>query len=259
MFEASNISFQVGSKQILQDVSLKLSPGKVLAVAGPNGAGKSTLLKAFSGELNPRHGSVTLDQVALKDWPPLKLARRRAVMSQHSKVNFHFSAIEVVLIGRSPHQEGRLETTQDWELAYFAMKQTGVEHLAQRPFPVLSGGEQQRVQLARALVQIWDDLATHPKYLLLDEPTASLDLSHQHQTLRLARELAESGAGVLAILHDLNLVARYADEVMLMLEGKSVVRGKPAEVLTEDIIEKVFEVKVAVRDDPDAGIVVMVL
>lgn len=259
MFEASNISFQIGKKRILNDVSLRLAPGKVTAVAGPNGAGKSTLLKVFSGEISPTHGAVTLDQVTLKNWQPLQLAMRRAVMSQHSKVNFHFSAIEVVLIGRSPHQEGRLETTQDWELAYSAMKQTGVEHLAERPFPVLSGGEQQRVQLARALVQIWSEQVTSPRYLLLDEPTASLDLSHQHQTLRLARELAESGVGVLAILHDLNLVARYADEVMLLAEGRSLASGKPDEVLTEETIEKVFEVKVAVRRDPEAGIVVMVL
>jgi ABC-type hemin transport system ATPase subunit len=182
MLAAHHVTLRVGRKALLNDVSLAFNPGEVLALIGPNGAGKSTLLKAVAGELTPTTGVVELEQKPLAAWSLQERARRRAVLPQHSMLDFPFTVLEVVLLGRSPHGGGA--SVHDHYIARQALAAVEAAHLEQRLYPTLSGGERQRVQLARVLAQIWEPLPDGTaRYLLLDEPTASLDLAHQHATL----------------------------------------------------------------------------
>lgn len=247
-FEARQISVTIGAARLLDQVSLCLEAGRLVVVLGANGAGKSTLLKALSGDIAVSSGAILLDGKALGEWRPAELARRRAVLPQDSTLNFPFSAFEVVLMGRIPHCKG-IEGERDRQIAYAALERVGVVELAQRAYTTLSGGERQRVQLARVLAQIWEgDQQT--RFLLLDEPTASLDLAHQHSTLAIARQFAGQGVGVLAILHDLNLAARYADHVLILKAGRVLAEGTPQATLTAEIIETAFETPVIVIPHP---------
>lgn len=243
MFEAKNVSYSVGTKKILDDVSIELKAGETLALLGANGAGKSTLLKALCGDIKLNSGEVKLENRHLWEWDYHELARKRAILLQHSNLNFPFTVQEVTLLGRNPHIRGS-ESQKDLEIVENALKLVDAEHLANQSFPTLSGGEQQRVHLARVLAQIWEKPKDSTRYLLLDEPTSSLDLAHQHLTLQTARRFANEGAGVLMVLHDLNLAAQYADKVMIMQKGKKVAFGTPKDVLTKEIIQEVFGIEV---------------
>ncbi|QUW03927.1 heme ABC transporter ATP-binding protein [Chloracidobacterium validum] len=253
MLEARQIGVAWGGKPLLDQVSVKFVPGEVTALLGPNGAGKSTLLKVLSGDLAPTQGAVYLDGRPLASWSLLERARRRAVLPQESSLAFPFTAFEVVLLGRAPHVALR-ETPQDAEIARQAMKQTSTEHLAGRSYPSLSGGERQRVQFARSLAQIWDALPDGAaRWLLLDEPTASLDLAHQYEAMAVARQLAQDGVGVIVVLHDLNLAAYAADYVVLLERGRVAAEGRPEEVLTAERIRLVFGLEVLVSRHPRHG------
>ena len=252
MIEGRGISFTVGGKQILQDLTLALRSAEVLAVIGPNGAGKSTVSRVLSGEVEPSVGEVSMNNRPLRDWPLRERAKVRAVLPQHSSLQFAFRVIDVVMMGRSPHNS--TFDRHDMEIAQAALKKADVSHLADRLFPGLSGGERQRVHMARVLAQIWDPNKDNARYLLLDEPTSALDLSHQHSTLAIARDLADKqGVGVLIVLHDLNLAALYADRIALMQSGKLKRLGTPTEVLQADIVEEVFEIPVTVNAHPLSG------
>ncbi|MCQ3978193.1 MAG: heme ABC transporter ATP-binding protein [Anaerolineae bacterium] len=247
--ETLDVSFKIGVKTLLQNISLAIEPGQVVAVVGPNGAGKSTLLKILSGDLPPSAGKVLLQGKPLAGWPLPERARMRAVLPQQSRLQFPFTALEVVLMGRMPHTSGR-ESRRDYEIAWAALAAADVSHLAGRLYPTLSGGEQQRVQLARVLAQIWEVPPQGQRYLLLDEPTTSLDLRHQGNTLKIVCDFAHNGVGVLAILHDLNLAAQYADRIMLLREGRSIALGVPGEVLTPALIQAVFDLPVVTLSHP---------
>lgn len=247
MLEGQHLTFRIGGKTLVEDVSLKIAPGEIVAIVGANGAGKSTLLKLLCGDLHPERGDVLLAGKPLASWSKRDLARVRAVLPQSSPLNFSFSALEVVLMGRSPHIRG-IESEQDRAIAQAALEAARVEHLAARSYLTLSGGEQQRVQLARVLVQIWGD--TGARYLLLDEPTNNLDLAHQHGTLAIASNFAQRGVGVLAILHDLNLAAQYADHILIMKAGRALAYGTPNTVFTQSIIRDAFDVAVTIMPHP---------
>jgi iron complex transport system ATP-binding protein len=252
MLTAWEVSIHMADRPLVDSVSLSVAPGEVLALLGPNGAGKSTLLKALIGERTLTSGSVQMNAKPLASWSLKQRARRRAVLPQHSNVSFPFTALEVVLMGRSPHGSG--ESIADQRIAHQALATTEVAHLSERLYPTLSGGERQRVQLARVLAQIWQPLATHePRYLLLDEPTANLDLPHQHATLRLAQQFAQQEVGVLAVLHDLNLAAEYADRVAILRQGRLEAKGTPVEVLTPEILSRTFDMPVMVIPHPVLG------
>jgi iron complex transport system ATP-binding protein len=239
---------QVGSAVLLKEVSVNVRPGEVVAVVGPNGAGKTTLLRLMSGEWNPSSGSVLLDGRPLQEYPLEHMARQRAVMPQESTLAFDFSVLEVVLLGRTPHKTGQAHNV---DVACRAMQAAGVIHMADRRYQTLSGGERQRVHLARALAQIWDAPGDGRScYLLLDEPTASLDLAFQHHVLSIARRCAAEGAGVMAVLHDLNLAAQYADRIAVLSGGQLVADGPADETLTADIIEQAFDIQVIVTAHP---------
>ncbi|MBW4696286.1 MAG: heme ABC transporter ATP-binding protein [Aphanocapsa lilacina HA4352-LM1] len=252
MLKAEGVGVHLGGRWLLEQVSLEAIPGEVIAIIGPNGAGKSTLLKTLAGEIRPTRGSVSMAGKPLADWPARERACVRAVLPQSSTLAFAFRAFEVVLMGRTPHSRG-LEGERDRHIAREAMAAAGVAHLTERLYPTLSGGERQRVQLARVLAQIWEAPPDSPRYLLLDEPTASLDLTHQHGTLVVARGFARQGAAVITVLHDLNLAAQYADRLALLKDGKLLVVGPPDIVLTAEWIETGFGLQTLVLRHPRLG------
>lgn len=232
-------------RRVLDGVDFDVVAGRIVALVGPNGAGKSTLLAALAGELEPSAGTVELDGRPLTEWAPVEQARRRAVLPQQHTVGFPFTAREVVAMGRAPW--ARTDRQDDDEIRIAAaLAATDVEHLAGRHFPALSGGERARVALARVLAQ---DTAT----LLLDEPTAALDLGHQEQVLQLARARAAAGAAVVVVLHDLGVAAAYADRVAVLESGRIAADGPPREVLTTALLTRVYKHPVDVFDHPVTG------
>jgi len=241
-----------GGATLLDDVSVAVGRGEVVALLGPNGAGKTTLLRALCGELPPAAGDVHLEGRSLSAWSPRDRAARLGVLPQSSRLVFPFTAEQVALLGRTPHVE-RHESARDREIAGLALRRAGVGALARRDYLRLSGGEQQGVQLARVLAQVWDAPAQGGRYLLLDEPTASLDLRLQHALLGLARQLAGQGFGVLVSLHDLNLAAQYADRIALLRGGRLLADGAPPQVLTAERIRRVWGVEASAGPDPRTG------
>ncbi len=250
MIEARELHVRIGAQALLAGVSLELCAGELVAVVGPNGAGKSTLRRVLCGDAEPNAGEVWMDGRPLAAWPLVERARVRAVLPQDSTLNFPFTVLEVVLMGRTPHVRGT-EEPRDYEIARAALNATEAEHLSERVYPTLSGGERQRVQLARVLAQIWEPTPTgDARYLLLDEPTSNLDLAHQHSTLNIARRFTRTGLGALVILHDLNLAAQYADRLIMLKAGRVVAAGPPAQVLTESSIRATFDVPVLITRHP---------
>ncbi|MFS8040813.1 heme ABC transporter ATP-binding protein [Xanthobacter sp. AM33] len=240
MYRAESVSVAAGGRLLVEDASLAVHPGRVTVLVGPNGAGKSTLLKAMSGEHRLASGRVTLDGVAITRLSPLELARRRAVLPQAAEVAFPFTAGEVIAAGLMA-PDGR-----DGARIACLLGEVDLPGFAPRRYDSLSGGERQRVQLARILAQLELTRADAPSYLFLDEPTASLDLAHQLTVLRLARAHADKGGGVLAVLHDLNLAAMVADEIVVLAQGRIRAAGPAGEVISEEVLEAAFGVRVRV-------------
>lgn len=237
MIAARQISRRLGARHIPDRVDADIRPGMVTAIIGPNGAGKSTLLKCLTGTLRPDSGQVLLDGRPMADYALRDLARRRAVLTQGAAVTFPFRAAEIVAMGRAPHGGG---DGADAAIVCQALECADVLPLADRLFPTLSGGERQRVQLARVLAQVW---RREGAYLFLDEPTSELDLKHQHMVLHLIAGLAgEFRMGVCVVMHDLGLVRRYADRVIVLRGGRCVAAGPVAETVTPDIVQRVFDV-----------------
>jgi iron complex transport system ATP-binding protein len=249
MIEMRGVSWLRGGRAIVDDVTLAVRTGEFVALAGPNGAGKSSLLGIATGALAPTSGEVRLGGVPLTRLSLLERAKRRVVVAQHVQLTMPFTAFDVVMMGRSPHIERR-ERECDYLASHAAMIETDTWDFARRNYSTLSGGERQRVQLARALAQIGRP-GEGPCVLMLDEPTSSLDLAHQHRALAVVRKLAARGIAVLCVLHDLNLAARWADRLALMREGRLVADGRPAEVLEERLLERVFDVSVRLLRDPN--------
>jgi iron complex transport system ATP-binding protein len=248
MLEARELTFSYGKHPVLDGVSLRLKPGKLVALLGTNGAGKSTLLKLLTGELHARSGDIRLEDKPLPAWHTRDLAQVRAVLPQEPRLAFNFTVRDVVLMGRTPHIH-RGETLRDREICQQALRRVDLQDFGDRYYLELSGGERQRVHLARVLAQIWEPQEQSPRYLLMDEPVAGLDLAHQHGTLRIARELAAEGVGVLAILHDINLALAYADETVLISGGTVAADGPTAKVLTEERVADVFNVQTILHRD----------
>lgn len=236
----SHIRCERGGKPVLDDVSLALTPGRVLALVGPNGAGKSTLLGVITGDVPVTSGDVTLDGQTLTTWTPREMAQRRSVLLQHNDVAFAFTAREIVAMGRAPWPP----SSDDERHIDEALALCDVEHLAERPYRALSGGERARVSLARVLAQ---DAPT----VLLDEPTAALDLGHQEEVMRIARRLSEDDRAVAVVLHDLSLASAYADDVAVLSRGTLRAFGPPQQVLTPEVISEVYGVEVHQLATPD--------
>lgn len=241
---AEHVVVARNGRRLLDGVSVEVTPGELTCVLGPNGAGKSTLVSVLAGDTRPDVGRVLCHGTRLDAMSDREQARWRGVMAQAQVPVFGFTVADVVAMGWvRDGNERRCRSVVGERL-----RACGIEHLAGRALHTLSGGEQQRVHFARALVQTWrppED--SSPRYLLLDEPTASLDLVHQQRLLALALGEARSGLGVLAVLHDLNLAARYADRIALLAEGRLVHCGPPATVLEADGLSRVYGTSIHVE------------
>lgn len=234
------VSVRFGERTILHDIHLRFVPGTVTALVGPNGAGKSTLLAVASGDVDADAGQVILHDKLIAQWKAMALARERAVMPQDHAVRFAFTVEEVVAMGRLPHPA---DAPRDATLVEQALGQAEMTGLRRREVQTLSGGEAARATFARVLTQ-------DTPLLLLDEPTAALDLRHQERTLRAVRALADAGACVIVVLHDLNLAAGYADRIVLLEQGRVAADGTPDQVLTREHIERVYQQPVVVLRHP---------
>ena len=218
MIRFEHVKFSWGARPVLTDVNFHLRAGSFCAVLGRNGAGKSTCVRLMSSEITPGGGAIFWEDRALSELSPEILSRRRGVLPQQSFLSFPFTVEQVVLLGRFPYAKDG-DPARDREIAQTCMKKAGLgESFKDRSYLELSAGERQRVHLARALAQVYDN--REPCLLLLDEPVSSLDISHQHAVLALARAVAAKGNAVFAVLHDLNLAAQYADEILLLHEGR---------------------------------------
>jgi iron complex transport system ATP-binding protein len=254
LLTADKIGYTQNSRSLVQDVSLSLYSGRLTVVIGPNGAGKSTLVRLLTGEIMPSAGVIRLDDTLLGNWPAWRLACRRAVMVQAARLAFPFTAHEVAALGASG--VGRsLTAVAVSDLVTRSLETADVAHLAARAYQTLSGGEQQRVQFARALAQLEAGRSVADRQILfLDEPVSSLDLKHQLALLDAARALAEQrGIAVLAVLHDINLALAYADHLVVMHEGRLAAQGEPERIVTDDLLDAVFGVALRLRQTPPAG------
>lgn len=240
------LSVTLQGERRVDAVDFQLHAGEVAVIIGPNGAGKTTLLRAVIGEVAASAGAITLCGKPQSQWSLQERARHVAVLPQASQLNFPYRVAEVVALGRMPHSSGR---RCDDRIVQQVMQALDIEHLRNRLYPRLSGGEKQRTQLARVLSQIWRAEDAGSRLLILDEPTAALDLGHQQSLMQTVREFARQGAGVLLVMHDINLALRYADHLLAMAGGRALAAGPVSEVLTETLLEKLFGVRVTLLHD----------
>ena len=255
MLTASNISFRVGSKVLISDISASFAPGKLHLIVGPNGAGKSTLVKVLARLLRPQTGTVEYEHVDVAHASEAELAKKRAVLSQAIEIAFPLTVREVVMMGRYPHFSGR-PGPSDERIVDEVMQHFDVEEFKDRYYQTLSGGERQRVNFARVLAQLWrDDAVDSCRYLFLDEPLTFLDIRHQIDFMKRIHGFTDTADVVtVGVVHDLNLAARFADQILMMNSGRIVASGTPAEVLTTERIEQVFGVEPTMIQTETSGI-----
>ncbi|MEM4576002.1 MAG: ABC transporter ATP-binding protein [Candidatus Nezhaarchaeales archaeon] len=243
-----DVNFNYGAREVLKGVTLTLEEGEFVGLMGPNGSGKTTLLKVINNILKPKSGTVMVNKVEVSKLDVKELAKIFGTVSQEYETSLGFTAFDVVLMGRNPHlRRLKGESKRDYEVTIKAMRLTNTLHLADRLFSELSGGEKQRVIIARALAQ-------EPRVMLLDEPTSHLDINNQIEILELLRKLCrEEHILVIAVIHDFNLAAYYCDKIVLMKNGRIYSVGRPHEVLTSENVEEVFGIKVSVSRHPITG------
>ncbi|MBB4200918.1 iron complex transport system ATP-binding protein [Rhodoblastus sphagnicola] len=253
--EVENVSYAVNGRTLIDSISVGFDPGEFVVIIGPNGAGKSTLLRLLSGELRPSSGRIAWSGEPVENFSPARLALRRAVMAQGASLAFPYPVHEVarqglVVVGR------RLPRAQADKIVARSLAVSGVQHLSHRNFQTLSGGEQQRARFARALCQLktGQGRGCVCQALLLDEPTSSLDLEHQLALMRAARAIVATGVTVIAIVHDLNIAARFADRLIALADGRIVADGPATEVINEALMRNVFRAPVRVDHDSETGL-----
>ena len=248
MLEARDISVRLGRSVIVHGVDFAAKPGQLTAICGPNGSGKTTLLRAMTGDV-PCTGTVTLNGRDIAHLAPWELAAMRGVLPQASALAFPFTVLEVVEIGLS-----RGRAAGQTRAAMQALARVDLAHHAGRPYQSLSGGEQQRAQLARVLAQVGAPTdADGPRWLLLDEPVSALDIAHQLEVTQIARDFADAGGGVVAVMHDLNLTAMFADRIVLLAEGHVLSAGTVAEVMTSETLSRAYGCRLQVGTAPPPG------
>ena len=248
--EAEQVEVSYGARKILKEVSINAGEREFVGIIGPNGSGKSTLLKCMYRILKPEKGCIYLDGREMQSMSVRESARKMAVVAQHNYYNFEFYVSEVVLMGRAPHKKAlERDNARDYEIVEEALKTVGMWEFRQRSFSTLSGGEQQRVILARALAQ-------QTPCLILDEPTNHLDITHQLQLMKLVKQL---DATIISAIHDLNIAAAFCDKLYALKDGEIVGYGKPEEVLTREFIQEVYEVEAEIARDRKGKIHILFL
>lgn len=252
MITARNLTVSLSGKTIVQGVSLQAKAGELTAIVGPNGSGKTTMLKAVAGELSSK-GDITLNGHDIRALEPWQLAIKRAVLPQAATIAFPFTVREIVRLGLTVGPNRHADRID--AITAEALRAVDLSGFAGRLYQELSGGEQQRVQLARVLSQIWEPvLDGEPCFLMLDEPVSALDIRHQLTIMQLARRYCENGGGVIAVMHDLNLTAMFADHMVMMKAGRIERAGRPADVMTDDAMEAVFGCRMRINGVPEAGV-----
>lgn len=247
MFIVQDIHVRLGQSEILRGINFNAKSNELTAIVGPNGCGKTTLLRAMTGEV-AFTGEITLDHKPIRHFKPWEMAARRAVLPQSLRIAFPFTVLEIVRLGLSAGTEA-----SNKHLPTEALERVGLAGFEGRYYNQLSGGEQQRAQFARALVQVWDPVwRGQARWLLLDEPVASLDIGHQLEVMQIARDFANQGGGVIAVMHDLNLTAMYADSVALFARGECQGQGTPKEIISNDLLRSAYNCPIHVDTVPSA-------
>ena len=248
----NNLQVHLNGKDIINDVSLTVPTGQISTIIGANGAGKSTLLKAITGDTDIHSGNIKLhDQEINPKVTDVARARNLAFLPQLSLLNFPYTVEEVVKLGRTPHKTGE---QLDSEIVQECLAVVEMNDFTQRLYPQLSGGEKQRVQLARVLAQIWRAQDSElPRVLLLDEPNSSLDLGHQQTLMRFLQKFAQDDIAILMVLHNLNTAANYSDQLIAMHDGQVVAMDKPEKVLTKELMQQLFGIDCSIISNPNTG------
>lgn len=250
MLDVASLSLHVDGARLLDDVSLSVAAGELLALIGPNGAGKSSLLHAIIGDRSGVSGHVRFAGRALTDYRDRERARRIALLPQASLLSFPFTVRDVVMLGRSPHATG---LRVDGDIVDAACAAADVEHLRDARYTRLSGGERQRVHLARVLAQIWREQDAGSRLLLLDEPVSALDIGHQQWIMQRVAAFARAGVAVVMVLHDITLAARHAQRMLALRDGRAIAHGTPAQVVTRANIRAMFDTEACIIAHPDTG------
>tara|TARA_B100001079_G_C16371759_1_gene497788 strand:+ start:819 stop:1592 length:774 start_codon:yes stop_codon:yes gene_type:complete len=245
-----SVSLKLDNRQILKDVSLEINEGEIVSVIGPNGAGKSTLLNVLTGDINPDSGEIFYDNKQLKQISIQERAFTRSVMSQMQTLVFNFSVKDVIEMGWL--QRGNSDFSNNFSMAFKNVtKECNVHNLIHRKFNSLSGGEQRRVHFARTLLQLWRPSESNdPRYLLLDEPTANLDLSSEMLLMNILKKRASLNVGILVILHDLNLASHFADKIAIIKDGEIMAFGEPEKIMEDAFLTSIYDVPIKVKHDP---------
>ena len=245
-----SIDINLNKREILKNISIEVNEKEILSIIGPNGAGKSTLLKSLAGDINPINGNIFYDEKNINQIDIQERAFTRSVMSQLQPIAFDFSVKEIVEMGWVDRGESKYADQFD-DAVNEVIHKCGVKDLIDRNFNTLSGGEQRRIHFARTLLQLWrPSNSNDPKYLFLDEPTANLDLTYEIKLLNIVKEVAQEGAGVMLVLHDLNLAAKFSDKVAILKGGSLIDIGLPKDVLKSALLSDIYEIEVEVKNDP---------
>ena len=245
-----SVSLKLDNRQILKDVSLEINEGEIVSVIGPNGAGKSSLLNVLTGDINPDSGEIFYDDKQLKQISIQERAFTRSVMSQMQTLVFNFSVKDVIEMGWL--QRGNSDFSNNFSMAFKNVtKECNVHNLIHRKFNSLSGGEQRRVHFARTLLQLWRPSESNdPRYLLLDEPTANLDLSSEMLLMNILKKRASLNVGIMVILHDLNLASHFADKIAIIKDGEIMAFGEPEKIMEDAFLTSIYDVPIKVKHDP---------
>ncbi|QNM14443.1 MULTISPECIES: ABC transporter ATP-binding protein [Fusobacterium] len=246
-FNVDNISYEINGKKILKNISFDVKPGEIIGVIGPNGSGKTTLLKSLNNINEISSGSITFDNKKIDEFSSKELAKHISFMNQNTNIGFDFPCIDVVVLGRYPYLDAFSEySKKDIEIAEKFMKLTNTLKFRDKSILSLSGGERQRVLFAKTLTQDTD-------IILLDEPTASLDMKYEEDIFKILKDIKEDNKGVVAIIHNLRTAIKYCDRLLLLNEGKVVQIGKPSEIITEENLRNVYKVDVCVYENKING------
>jgi iron complex transport system ATP-binding protein len=252
MIAAQHLKYSIGSKKILDSISINFLPGTCNLIIGPNGSGKSTLIKLLSGELDNFEGEVNYQEVNLKTYNKQALAACRAVLSQQTELSFPMLVEEVVLLGRNPHFEFN-PNKKDIAIVKEVMALLDLNSFAQRNYQTLSGGEKQRVHYARVLAQIWEPPTGSHRYLFLDEPLNNLDIYYQQLFLSIAVSLLNKNTTLIGVVHDINIALRYADQIFFLKEGTLIENGDPQSIVDAILLKKVFNIDTQIMAHPLTG------